>query len=664
MKHGMRSRAHFFPLSPADMEPAGWLREVLVRQARGLTGNLEHAGFPYNTRGWAAPLIRHRKGTGWWPYEQYGYWIDGMLRCGLLLDDPVLLRKARHQLRYVLRHQRRDGFLGPDLLRRPENNFLWPYVMLARALMAEYLAGKDKGILRALTRHYLCKPINPRYLREIANLEGMLFVYGHTGDKRLLHAAREAYVAFNNQAKTNEFEAERGETEVLERELLSPRPSCMHGVTYNEIAKLGAILFMYTGNKRALAAARNAYAKIDTHHLLVSGVNSSSERLTGRKPLDSHETCDIADYTWSVGYLLQATGEARYGDRMERACLNGGLGAVTPDFKALQYFSCPNQVIADKTSNHNLFNFGKAWMSYRPNPGTACCAGNVHRIMPNYAARMWQATAGGGLAAVLYGPGRISFRPPGSRRPLTVIQETGFPFSESVCFSFRMDKPVSFSFSMRIPAWCRQASLYLNGRPHKRTGLKAGKFVTLKRMFQPDDRLELRLPMSLSLSHWGSGVALELGPLVFSLPVKARCRVDRKDRRSSPQFPAWNMYPASPWNYALALNQATLQTQARLIRGPLEGYPWTVETAPLRVQVPARRVRGWVLNKVKDAHVAYVLPNGMLYYKTDVPGTITLTPDLPDPDSLVERLEPDLETIELVPYGCTQLRMTIFPVCG
>ena len=39
------------------------------------------------------------------------------------------------------------------------------------------------------------------------------------------------------------------------------------------------------------------------HHLLVDGVCSSTEDLRGKDPLDSHETCDIADpyqvITWT-----------------------------------------------------------------------------------------------------------------------------------------------------------------------------------------------------------------------------------------------------------------------------------------------------------------------------------------------------------------------------
>ena len=61
-----------------------------------------------------------------------------------------------------------------------------------------------------------------------------------------------------------------------------------------------------------------------------------------------HETCDITDHTWALAYLLQATGDARYADRIEQVIFNALPGSITKDFRALQYFSCPNQVIADQ----------------------------------------------------------------------------------------------------------------------------------------------------------------------------------------------------------------------------------------------------------------------------------------------------------------------------
>src|SRR5271157_756369 len=77
-----------FKSIPANaITPQGWLKQYLINQRNGLTGHLEKAGYPFNTVGWAADSIPNNKSVEkWWPYEQNAYWVDGMERCGLLLN--------------------------------------------------------------------------------------------------------------------------------------------------------------------------------------------------------------------------------------------------------------------------------------------------------------------------------------------------------------------------------------------------------------------------------------------------------------------------------------------------------------------------------------------------------------------------------------------------
>ena len=223
---------------------------------------------------------------------------------------------------------------------------------------------------------------------------------------------------------------------------------------------------------------------------------SSSEHLRGKDPLDSHETCNIADYTWGAGYLLMATGEAGYPEKIERACFNAAPGAVKSDFTALQYFSCPNQVVANVHSNRNLFFRGRQWMSYRPNPGTECCPGEVNRIMPNYVARMWLRDAEGGLVAACYGPSTLRCAAGAAGTEVTIVEDTCYTLSEEITFTIQADAPVSFPLSLRIPSWSLHPRVLLNGAKIPET-VTPGTFLRLVRTFQPGDRLTLGLPMTI-----------------------------------------------------------------------------------------------------------------------------------------------------------------------
>ena len=90
------------------------------------------------------------------------------------------------------------------------------------------------------------------------------------------------------------------------------------------------------------------------------------------------------------GYMLMATGDVKWADKMESAVYNAALGAINKDFKALQYFSSPNQLLAtEKSSMAPYGEEGLSRQAYRPGFDVECCSGNVHRMFPNYISRMW-----------------------------------------------------------------------------------------------------------------------------------------------------------------------------------------------------------------------------------------------------------------------------------
>src|SRR5438046_8639109 len=67
---------------------------------------------------------------------------------------------------------------------------------------------------------------------------------------------------------------------------------------------------MYTGDKEHLRFALAAQQRVFDHHMLIDGIPSTIEDYRGITALDSHETCCIADHTWTWGYLLMATAMA------------------------------------------------------------------------------------------------------------------------------------------------------------------------------------------------------------------------------------------------------------------------------------------------------------------------------------------------------------------
>ena len=623
-------------LAPGAVEPQGWLGAYLGRQAAELSLHLPDISWPFSAAYWDGL----EKGPSWWPWEQRAYWIDGATRLAIVMRDGALFQKTQAPILYTLQHVKANDYLGPTFFENPVGNeHRWPQMIFFRSLMAcaEAHVG-PAGIPEAMQQHYLNDTADyalPQ--RNITNVEPMLWCYGQTGDAKLLALAENSWRRYLAQAAANPYSGDLGKARVY-----ADSPIHAHGVTYAETAKLPAILYMYTGNPEYLRFALAAQQRIFTHHMLVDGIPSTSEWFRTRTSLDSHETCDIVDHTWGWGYMLQATGDGVWGDRIERACFNAGPGAIRNDWKALQYFSCPNQFLATVNSDHNVMEHGGYMMAYQPNPGrrTACCGGNVHRLYPNYVSRMWMRSVNGGLAATLYGPSTVRTTVGAERTPVEIVQTTDYPFRDTIALRFAGEQAARFPLSLRIPAWCHHPILSVNGE-HVAVRSQKG-FVTVDRLFRPGDTLTLTLPMELGRTAWPyGGVALERGPMVFSLPIQEDWTTYTVPDYSTPAFPGYNANPASKWNYAIVLNSGPLENQVKVqeATGELAANPWL--HPPVTLTVAARRVEDYTLqgNTNQDDQ--------------------SFTPPLPD--LAFSEVSRETETITLVPYGSTQLRVTIFP---
>lgn len=641
------------PLS--SITPKGWLQTLLENQRDGLTGHLEVAGKPFGVLGWKYDTDERSK-IVWEPYEQDGYWVDGMVRTALLLNDDTFLAKARESIDFVLENADEDGYLGHPHLKElapPEETWSyarrrrWAHAVFFRAFMADGMEeDRKERLVQALERHYVNTDYPHVELREVCNVEIMLWVYQQTGNTKLLDMAVSDY---------KEFNAKYADEVASLKALTSDEKPVGHGVTYNEMAKLGAVLYRFTGDEELLAASIKGYEKLEDYQVLVDGVCSSSEHLRGKDPLDSHEICDISDQTWSQGYLLLATGDCKWADRIERACLNAGPGAVTDDFRALQYFSCPNQVVADAESNHNKQFCGKHHMSYRPRPGTPCCPGNVHRYMPNYGARMWMHKDDGRLMKVFYGASE--FVTEVGDKQVRIEEQTDFPFSADVELTIHTEGRIDLSLGLRIPGWAQGATIAINGE-HIEANLDSCQFYHLDRTFTDGDTIQLFFPQHITSTNWpGGGIALERGPLVYSLPVSADKQVDPKDPNQTEDFPAWNMYPTSHWAYGLGSDSAE---KAEVVERNASGYMYSVEGAPLILRVPASRLKGWDIERHSELVDENKGADDIQAHREVRKGNFQFTPTLPDPNKIAGMVDGE-EVIDLVPYGCTTLRMTIFP---
>ena len=600
----------------ADITPTGWFAELLDRQLDGLSGHPEAMDYPYNSPLWAGELKRdsESRGADWWRYEQTAYYLDGIARLACITGDETLGSVWQNNLEYVLAHPQAEpaGRLGAA-----GRSMAWPFAVFFRALKASYEATGDPRIPEALEKHYLSySPDELSDRRHVVNVEGMLWTWSLTGNDELLTRARAAWDAAN--------------AELTQANCLDDKDFHMHGVTMNELLKVPMLLYAYTGEEEYLRAALNADRKMEAANMLVDGCVSSTEHLAGRDPLASHETCDIVDYSWTMGYFLETTGDAGWADRIERCAFNAGLGSITKDFRAMQYFSCPNQFLATGTSDHNAFKYGKTWMQYRPIHETECCIGNIHRLFPNYVSRMWMTDVDGAPVATLYGPCELLLDL-GDGLSVKIEEITNYPFGEDIDFRFtfyrngrRSRASHEMAFSYRLPAWCSPDG-------------KAG-FRTERRAWKSGEVFSIHLPMKpVFEDNPVQGRSVVMGPLVYSYSIPSKWEEDTATYENlagkqcrNPEFRSWTITPSAEWNYAL---KDCSPDEIEIVRRDTDGFPFDEGESPLVLRVKACTAEGWEL---KDGQLTPALPE-----------TVTRGEDA---------------VLELSPLGSTVLRLSIFPV--
>lgn len=430
----------------SDIEPKGWLHETLKCERDGMPGHLHEIGYPYDTRCWKYKSLADGGYAAWWPYEQTAYRIDSIARMSALLDnlesyDSILGEEMKECL------DNEDTFIGPEELKKAESRNRWPHAVLFRAFYALWSKTGNEFYLEKMRQHYLNDNNDYSDSRDVVNVETMLKLYEYFGDERLLNKAKTAFENYNKRPESKE----------TIKDFVADTYIHDHGVTFNEIAKLSTIMYTYTGEKKYLDAAEAAYKRVDDFHMLPDGIHSCSEALCGKETWRTHESCDISDYTWSIGYLLEATGQAEYADKIENAVFNAFFGATAKDFKAIQYLSTVNQVICARNSTHIKAWFDTPRMAYAPHHYPECCVGNIGRAFPNYILRMYQKTENG-MALSLYGDSKYE------DEEIRIVQSGNYPYRMSIKLDITVKNNEEKVLKLRVPKWSGGTEISVNGQ--------------------------------------------------------------------------------------------------------------------------------------------------------------------------------------------------------
>jgi hypothetical protein len=231
-----------------------------------------------------------------------------------------------------------------------------------------------------------------------------------------------------------------------------------------------------------------------------------------------------------------------------------------------------------------------------------------------------------------------------------IAETTRYPFQDQVSFTVKTAGAVAFPLYLRIPAWCRDAAVKINGVPVKIAAAEGG-YIRLVKTWKNGDQVTLRLPMKIAVRKWAknkNSVSVNYGPLTYSLMIDEKyIKEDSKktaigDSRwqagADPQkWPSYEIHPASAWNYGLLLNQENPERSFKVIRRewPRDNNPFTNTGAPIQLIATGKKIPDWTIDQT---------------------GLCGVVPQSPVTTSGVDT------QLTLVPMGGARLRISAFPV--
>ena len=275
-----------------------------------------------------------------------------------------------------------------------------------------------------------------------------------------------------------------------------------------------AMRYVLDGDPRHRRQLDADLANLDEWHGQVHGFFSGDEWLAGTDARRGTELCAVVEAMFSFEVLLRVWGGVDYGDRLENLAYNLLPAALDARMTAHQYHQQANQVLAT-VANRDWTQAGDDCTIFGLEPNFGCCTANYHQGWPKFVASLWMATVDGpGLAAVAHGPSRVDADIAGTR--VRIDAETGYPFEEQIRYRVDPESPVDFTLAMRIPGWCGEPELSVNGAPEPVVvgGDAEPGYARIERTWSAGDIVKLTLPMAVQMQERPSGgVGVSLGPL-------------------------------------------------------------------------------------------------------------------------------------------------------
>lgn len=633
----------YMALPLGTIHAEGWLQEQLLRMKNGMTGHLdtiyEKVMGPRN--GWLGG-----DGDVW---ERGPYWIDGLLPLAYLLEDEGLKEKIKPWIEWTLASQKPNGYFGPDTdrpyepgLQRSNAHDWWPKMVMLKVLQQHYSATGDERVISFMTKYFKYQleelPKTPLgnwtfwgEQRGGDNLMIVYWLYNITGEKFLLELGELIHKQTFNW--TDVF---------LNQDHLS-RQLSMHCVNLGQGFKEPVIYYQQSKEQKQIEAVKKAVTDIRRTIGLPTGLWGGDELLRYGEPTTGSELCTAVEMMLSLEKILEITGEVEWADYLERVAYNALPTQIDDDFLSRQYYQQTNQIAITREWREFTTPHEDTDVLFGQLTGYPCCTSNLHQGWPKLVQNLWYATADNGIAALVYAPSNVNAKV-ANGTSVQIQEETAYPFEEKINFRISFPekkvKKAFFPFHLRVPAWCSNPVVQINGETIDVEAYQ-GEILRINREWQQNDVLSIEFPMDVTVSYWYSNAAvIERGPLIYALKMNEKW--EKKDFEEEKKgYGDWYYEVTSDtqWNYALKKEELKPENIGKYFvvekAEQIATYPWNTENAPITIKAKGYPIKGWKVDRGSTGKVPYYTQQG-----SD---------------------NEEGKSIELIPYGCTTLRITEFP---
>lgn len=486
-------RIHAYYLA---VDEDGLLKELRVRA--GLPAPGDYLGGWYDRDGFA-------------PGHCFGQLISALARFAEATGDEATRAKTQRLVEGFAATIAPDGYCYPSL--KASTNFpAYNYDKYVVGLLDAYQFAGVSSALQTLSRatQGAVRYLPPRALdRNIDRpsqgaddesytlAENQFYAYEVTGENTYLELAKKYLL------NSTYFEPlSRGENVLPGR----------HAYSHCNALSSAARAYLVLGDMKHLEAIRNAWDMIEQTQQFASGGWGPNETFVepnqgklGESLTETHahfETpCGSYAHFKLARYLLRITGEARYGDGLERVLYNTVLGAKDPSPDEHFFYYSDYHPLTQKGYFHDKW---------------PCCAGTLPQGVADYLISIYFRSADG-IYVNLFVPSEVRWEIEG--KPVRLIQTTSYPDAESTALRLEVPSPTEFTVHVRMPEWLESpASIKVNGKAAQ-VSAERGTFSTIHRVWRNNDSIEVSLPFSFRTlpidNRHPNTVALMRGPLML-----------------------------------------------------------------------------------------------------------------------------------------------------